>query len=308
MEEQTKIGTGAAAGIALMALLEPHFFEPYPKITAIIYVILGALVIWGFGPIILRFARKLLRGFRRMLWPQYLMGVAVLLFLLGLAAFLQLNVTPSKEASATDADAGLISNPLDRTVSFNCYQSARPTHFREDRPLHVVQIARPARDPAMARNAIADTYFVQGTEEIKWSNEYPNQLYRCILTNHGNAPLFRVSVELTAYWKEAVKVDNGTKSGDVFATVTARSPSLDLGVGSKNEDYFYIANQSGCYVSLPFPETANVYSAGSDVPQKIKLIPPNTPMPFMSLFPQATENPPCLPPQALALPSTPEKK
>jgi hypothetical protein len=99
MEEQTKIGTGAAAGIALMALLEPHFFEPYPKFTIAIYVILIGVTIWGFAPIAIRLARTVIGGFRRM-WPQYLMVIAGVLFFIGLVGFLQLNALPPKEKNA----------------------------------------------------------------------------------------------------------------------------------------------------------------------------------------------------------------
>src|SRR6516164_6046683 len=112
MEEQTKIGTGAAAGIALMALLEPHFFEPYPKITAAIYIVLIAVTIWGFAPPFLRFARELSRRFRTM-WPQYLMVLAGILFFIGLVAFLQMSATTSKEPVA-DTRSEEQANPLDR--------------------------------------------------------------------------------------------------------------------------------------------------------------------------------------------------
>jgi hypothetical protein len=61
MEEQTKFGTGAASGIALVALLEPHIFEPYPKTTAAIYIVLCLVMIWAFAPIIARLFRKLIR-------------------------------------------------------------------------------------------------------------------------------------------------------------------------------------------------------------------------------------------------------
>jgi hypothetical protein len=127
MEEQTKIGTGAAAAIALMALLEPHFFEPYPKITAAIYVILSLTVIWGFAPIFLRLARKFFGGFRRM-WPQYLMIFAGCLFFVGLIGFLQMNVAPSP--TIKDAPKQEFSwnwEPLTATESDKIFRSLKDT-------------------------------------------------------------------------------------------------------------------------------------------------------------------------------------
>jgi hypothetical protein len=252
-------------------------------------------------------SRVSLRKRLRRMWPQYVMVLGGGIFFFGLVALLQ-----SSAKSTTDHPDTLQAvdgpNPLDRTVSFNCYGSTRPTHFREDRPLHVVQIARPSVDPELIRAAIANTWFVQGTEEIKWPDDYPDQVYKCILTNHGNAPLFRASVELAVTWINSIKTENGTKSGDVIATYTAQSPAIDLGVSSKNEDYFYLVNLSEGLVSIPFPKTATVFSAGTDNPQKIKLIPPTTMVPEIALFPPAPKSLPAPPPPTPTPPNTPEKK
>jgi predicted membrane channel-forming protein YqfA (hemolysin III family) len=62
MEEQTKIGTGAAAVIALMSILEPHLFDTHPDLAALIYVSLGCVALWGFAPIATRLTRALLKG------------------------------------------------------------------------------------------------------------------------------------------------------------------------------------------------------------------------------------------------------
>jgi hypothetical protein len=52
MDQQTKVGIGAAAGIALMALLEPHLFESHFILTPLIYLVLVGLLAWGFWPVI----------------------------------------------------------------------------------------------------------------------------------------------------------------------------------------------------------------------------------------------------------------
>jgi hypothetical protein len=59
METQTKIGTGAAAGIALVSLLEPHLFAWSEAVTVLIYLLLASLMIWGFMPIVMGVATRL---------------------------------------------------------------------------------------------------------------------------------------------------------------------------------------------------------------------------------------------------------
>src|SRR5258708_27208753 len=97
MDQQTKVGIGAAAGIALMALLEPHIFETQPLLAALIYAALGLVMLWGFGRATLAACRKLGAGVKRM-WPQYLMAASAVLFFVGLVAFLQMNVAPPKSS------------------------------------------------------------------------------------------------------------------------------------------------------------------------------------------------------------------
>jgi hypothetical protein len=105
MEQQTKIGIGAAAGITLMAILEPHFFESSRILTILIYVVLIAVMIWGFARVAVGITSRLRGGIYRV-WPQYLMTLAAVLFFVGLLAFLRLNVVPpSNELTADKNDS-----------------------------------------------------------------------------------------------------------------------------------------------------------------------------------------------------------
>ncbi|MBN8987574.1 MAG: hypothetical protein J0H42_04990 [Rhizobiales bacterium] len=102
MDQQTKIGIGAAAGIALMALLEPHFFESHLVLTILIYVLLICLTVWGFWPAGVA-AIRIERGKLKRMWPQYLMVVSGVLFFMGLVGFLQINVRPPKLHGSSEA-------------------------------------------------------------------------------------------------------------------------------------------------------------------------------------------------------------
>jgi hypothetical protein len=139
---------------------------------------------------------------------------------------------------------------LDRKISFNCYNSTRPTHFRENRSLHIVQIMQPPPPDMPASYGVANTFLAQGTSEVKWPDDFPIFVQKCVLANYGNTPVFRASVDLFVEWKEAEKTDNGTKAGKTLRSGFAPSPQLDLGVASQNEDYFYVVNTTRHYVII----------------------------------------------------------
>lgn len=113
MDQQTKVGIGAAAGIALMALLEPHFFDSHRALTALIYAALVCVMLWGFGPALLGIFRKTQGGGKRM-WPQYLMIASGATFFVGLVAFLQMNVTPQESSSNPEPKKEAVSKPQER--------------------------------------------------------------------------------------------------------------------------------------------------------------------------------------------------
>jgi len=123
MDQQTKVGIGAAAGLALMALLEPHFFETHPTLTALIYAFFVCVMLWGFGPAVFAASLKLRGRFKRM-WPQYLMAASGVMFFVGLVAFLQMNVTPPDQAPKPGPLASL-SNPLLRERAIAMAQGLR---------------------------------------------------------------------------------------------------------------------------------------------------------------------------------------
>jgi hypothetical protein len=201
---------------------------------------------------------------------------------------------------------------LDRKISFNCYNSVRPTHFREDRPLYMVQIIQPPDTDRPPYTSIGNTFFAQGNNEIKWTDDFPSLIKKCTLTNYSDAPIFRVSVPLAVEWIEAIGTAPGnTRSGNVIRSAEAPSPSFDLGTGNRNEDYFYIVNLTDLYVRIKIPDTATVYLANSDAAHKAQLIPATSPFPpDITLFPRVppAKGPPTGDPPVPMPPSRPKGK
>jgi hypothetical protein len=195
---------------------------------------------------------------------------------------------------------------LDRKISFNCYNSVRPTHFREDRPLYIVQIVQPP-EYGPAHIAVANTFFAQGTNEISWGDNFRGFFKKCTLANYSSEALFKVSVPLFVEWMASISGENGsTSAGDIIKSGEVPSPSFDLGLGTKNEDYFYIFNNSDLYVKIRLPETASIYLAGAAY--NAKLIPPTAPFPEIILFPRQRPTIATNPPDAgLPIPMPPSR-
>jgi hypothetical protein len=173
---------------------------------------------------------------------------------------------------------------LDNTIAFRCNFSAAPTHWREDKPLWTTQIIGPP-DPAAPlpwANA-ANTFFVQGNQPINWGGEEPNQFYRCTFTNYGPNPVFAVSIETSIIWLNVINTDNGVKSGAIIAVRKFMLPTVDLGVGVNNQDYFYIYSRSKTFIQLVFPTTVSARTADGSEIKNIKLI-QNSDEPFMPVF------------------------
>jgi hypothetical protein len=150
-----------------------------------------------------------------------------------------------------------------------------------------MQVLGPPTAGRPIQYSIGITSFVQGNDEIKWSDDFPNQMCKCIISNYGNVPIFRTSINLSFIWQEIIKTENGTKSGDIVGSGTISSPAFDLNAHTGNEDYFYIANLGNFFVTVANPETASTYTADSDIPQTIKLIPSNSSFPSVALFPRS---------------------
>ena len=70
--------------------------------------------------------------------------------------------------------------------------------------------------------SVADIWFGQGADEIKWPDEVPTKIKQCTLTNYGSVPLFEVSMEFSIAWRESEHTENGMKAG----RSCAREPPL----------------------------------------------------------------------------------
>jgi hypothetical protein len=279
---------------------------------------LGVAIAFGILPFVVKDMPQWLT------WPGLSFGV--LLALWGLLpnhdkipygpAFLFITCTSGIAASVAwfyTTAASAIST-LDNKISFNCYSSPRPTHAREDKLLHMLQIIEPYQGKLLPASA-GYTFMPPGNTEIKWGEgTSPEWGSRCVLTNYSEVPFFQVSVPLTIVWREVVKIENGTTAGKTIAEVTIKSPPLDIGAGVHNEDYFYIMNYSLYWVSIILPDSAGLHRAGSSNVETAKLIPPNMFAAFdIALQPNPYRKPPPTNPPAASPPTpapsgTPKKK
>ena len=303
MDLQTRsIGVGFGALVLIVGVVHPMM---PPLIGNTLLVVFGAISLWGFWPAI----RAAVRNHRlKTMWPQYLMAFSALGFLIGLVAFLQINVNShpkddAKTASNISPPTGL---NLDRTIKVTCVNTTRPTRRLEDRSLYTTEILDPRYSaPDMQ---YANVFSPPGSGDITWDDDvFPKQLLRCTITNYGSTNLFRVSITFSAVFREVVKTATGSSSGNAIATINVKSPEFDLGPARRTEDYFYLANFSNLYVHLSIPSTATVFTSDSDNPIMVKLIPAE--FSGVALWPnEARAVPPISPPPTPMPPSTPASK
>jgi hypothetical protein len=279
---------GPAFGVAMMAA--PEYLHLGPILSAVLFW--GGIIVFLLTiavVVVLSLHEKKKR--KAVLGPVILMSMSAVAFCVGAAWYFW----PSK-AKEEVKEAEAPSTNLDRKISFNCYLSARPTHMREDRPLHTIQIAAPAPPGVPANSTIGKTYFIAGKDEIKWSPGSSSQYMKCVLTNHSETTIFKASIGLQFDWIDSK--GNIVRSGD------SRSPDFEISSG--NEDYFYVVNQSYFLVRMAPSDTITVYTSDSESPKNVKLAMTNSPLPAIVLFPRPEiKSPPIEPPPVPMPPSRP---
>ncbi len=174
--------------------------------------------------------------------------------------------------------ASAIGSPLDNTIGMRCNLSRAPTHFREDRPLYMMQIGNaPIKEASPTHLSVFTTFFMQGTDLIKWGDAEPAQVYRCTITNYGANPIFDVSAMIAVSWLEVIRSPGRVESGKFIARREFMSPKSNIGTGMNNEDYFYIWSNSDSYVQFEIPATIAVRTADQVEHAGIRLVPNTSP-------------------------------
>lgn len=141
MDGQTRLGVGAAALIAILSILEPHLIEKHPIIGGLIYLVLGAIVLWGVAPVLTK-----LRGAMLGSWGPWLLIIGGPL--LG-AVWLYVGPRSSDvEASSSRtiahlAELGWTVKPNDTAIIFEVM--ARPLPPMKESANYFAQLSKPFR-------------------------------------------------------------------------------------------------------------------------------------------------------------------
>jgi hypothetical protein len=102
------------------------------------------------------------------------------------------------------------------------------------------------------------------------------QVYRCEITNYGDAPLLQVSVNFGIEYREATQDENNpsvTKAGDVvhLGNWPVLFPKIDP--GKENASTFYVYNESRYFASVTPPDSASYIPLGHNSPKRAALLP-----------------------------------
>jgi hypothetical protein len=171
---------------------------------------------------------------------------------------------------------------FNKTIGLSCNHSSRPAKMRPDKPLHIIQIINP--NPSDPNFSIGDTFFMQSDADIKWEDT-PDTFFKCTITNYGNMPAYNVSIKFGVKWREVLRENNGSHSGNIVYGVDFTSPKLNLGTGHNNEDYFYFVNRSEFYIEALPSKKAEINTPHSEERVEVELVSPSFPFSFVSLPP-----------------------
>jgi hypothetical protein len=160
---------------------------------------------------------------------------------------------------------------LDNTISFACAWSKPPSHYREDKTLHIVDFQGvPVSGVDFNRQSAGPMHFIRSSDPFTPSEHYSNMWYRCDVTNHSSQPVRNLWTKFPVVYNAVVSAENGTRSGAMIAAGYARSPMLDLAAGET--DYFYFANASAVFVSVLPPSTALLQTMANDTIDEVHVI------------------------------------
>ncbi len=227
------------------------------------------------------------------------LSVAWKLPLTALAAIVITGIGWGLRVHAQNSQDTLASNQLDYKVSLECTYAIRPMHSRDSKPLYLWEVVGAPTKERPIEYVIGNTSFQPGINEIKWGDDFPDQMARCVFTNYSGVPLLRVSARINFEWRDIIRKANGHdfSSGAAIASGEFNTPLFDLGTTVNSEDYFFIFNlSSDTFVSWSLPLTATVYLAGTGERHTVKLIaskePPPALFPFQHPSKPATATPP----------------
>lgn len=186
-----------------------------------------------------------------------------------------------------------IKNPLDNIIQVDCRTSKWP-ELVPSYPFYDFQLMASQTD-----GGYGSTISPPGSK-YDLGGDPVNLGTVCRLTNFGSSAILNVETEFTISYREAVKVENGTRSGDVVLAKVIKAPRVNLGTGDRNIAEFFFRNRSDYWVSIAPPMNARVQAVGSDELQTVRLVPSqNIQLGIMpSIPPISVTNPPASPPPA----------
>jgi hypothetical protein len=263
MDKQTKVGTGAAAAIALLALLEPHLIHDHPILGGLIYLLLAGVVLWGFAPVA-QSAVQRMRGTMLGTWGPWLLilgGPAVGLIWL----YMSHVALPLRHDSTRAANK----SELDGTIKLECI--SEPFRLPADGKLVELIVHTAEGTPASFQNRWLSEYAYRERPDII-PTRY-GRIDKCRVTNFGTAPVFNVKISLTIQFSEHIKknaiwTEQRTIGSQPFEILL---PQIDPGQSGASE--FLAWNTSKYHASVIFDGEVELQRLGSADREMAKLIP-----------------------------------
>jgi len=255
---------GPAFGVAMMAA--PEYLHLGPILSGVLFW--GGILVF-LATIVVVFVLSVHEENKRkaVLGPIIMMAISALIFCGGAAWYFW----PREEQKVLAAPVSQPTNALDRVTGFACSWSQPPSHYREDKTLHIVDFQGvPVSGINPSQQTAGPMHFVRSSEPFSPSEHYSSIWYRCDVTNHSTQPIRNLWAKFPVVYNAAIIVENGIRSGEVIAAGFARSPIFDLAAGET--DCFYFANASTAFITVLPPQSVLVQTMADDTVHEVRVI------------------------------------
>ncbi len=158
---------------------------------------------------------------------------------------------------------------LDNTIRLNCQWGPFPTTAPSG-GLYLMYIGQKGMTLA------APTAPLQPTGKVRWPTEYPDYVQLCEIKNYGTSPIPRIQTIFSFNFRENLKTENGSRSGQTISSVRIPAPFQPIEIEAAGTADIVFINTSDLWAEGVVPPTAFVQSVGSDRFRSTKLVPPES--------------------------------
>jgi len=336
MHVKTTSGSGAAGlgiiGTGLALALPDAKWIGWTLVAAGIFVFIFDIRIER-GHIAVGSSKSARERLKRM-WPQYLMVLSGILFLVGLVGFLQLSVTPRNQKENAESSVleynqppVVAAVPITPGILLDIAFEVLPRISPPDGTIHIFEI----RQEQAGIQTLPIEYQFDPSAIIDWRRSFPDWpifgISKCEITSTTNESVFYAVIPINLKFREMIPDSPGLPPVEIGGAVQTVSGGIQMRSGRvmmtqqssfkvgriypQTPYVVYFVNRTKYLVDIEVPQEGKVQDfskTGADFEQKLNMKLGRTTGLHLSASSSAFKSPPAPLPPVLAPPDTPEKR